>query len=55
MVAESISRMTIGSVSHIDEYKKDLVRDVHRFARLGVRKENSSNGRVIAHDNSELC
>ena len=35
VLVDALSRMTIGSVSHIDEAKKDLVRDVHRFSRLG--------------------
>ena len=32
----------------IDDAKKDLVRDVHRLARLGVRCEGSLNGGVVA-------
>ena len=35
MVVGALSRMTMGSVSHIDKAMKDLVRDVHRLARLG--------------------
>ena len=44
VVADALSRMTMGSVSHIDEAKKDLVKDVHRLARLGVRFQDSLNG-----------
>ena len=29
-------------MSHVEEKNKDLVKDVHRFARLGVRLEDSS-------------
>ena len=43
--------MTMGSVSHIDEAKKDLEREVHRLARLGVRLEGSPDGGVIVHHN----
>ena len=32
VLADALSCMTIGSVSHIDEANKDLVRDVHRLA-----------------------
>ena len=53
VVADALTHMTMGSVSHIDEANKDLVRDVHRFARLGVRLEDFSNGVVIVHHNSE--
>ena len=37
VVADALSRMTMGSVSDVEEAKKDLVKDVHRLARLGVR------------------
>ena len=53
MVADSLSRMTVCSVYHIDEVKKDLLRDVHRFARLRVRLEDSLNGGFMVHHNSE--
>ncbi|TMX05236.1 hypothetical protein EJD97_000311 [Solanum chilense] len=46
--------MTMGSVSHIDEAKKDLVKDVHRLARLGVRFEDSPNGVFMFYHNSYL-
>ena len=32
---------------------KYLVRDVHRFSRLGVRLEDSPNGGLMVHHNSE--
>ena len=35
VVADALSRMTIGSVSHIDSAKKDLAREVHRLSRFG--------------------
>ena len=50
---DALSCMNMGSVSHVYEAKKDLVRDVHRLAKLGVRLEGSSNGGVIVHHNSE--
>ena len=53
MVADSLSRMTMSSVSHIDEAKKDLVRDVHRLSRLGVRFEDSSDGGFMVYNNSD--
>ena len=43
-VEDALCHMTMGSVSHIDEAKKYLVKDVHRLARLGVILEDSSNG-----------
>ena len=37
VVAYALSCMSMGSVSHVEKGKKDLVQDVHRLARLGVR------------------
>ena len=53
MVADSLSRMTMGSLSHVEEAKKDLVKYVHRLARLGVRLEDSPNSVFMVHCNSE--
>ena len=44
VVADALSRMTIGCVSHLEEEKKELVKDVHRLACLGVQLEDSPNG-----------
>ena len=41
MVADALSRMTMGSVSHVDEANKDLLKNVHRLAKMGVRLEDS--------------
>ena len=40
-------------VSHIEEYEKDLVTDVHRLTRLSVRLEDSPNGGFMVHNSSE--
>ena len=53
VVADALSWMTMGSVSHLDEAKKDLAREVHRFARMGVRLEISPDGGAIVHHNCE--
>ena len=52
VVAGDLSRMTMGSVSHVEEGMKDLVKDVHRLAKLGVRLEYSPNGAFMVHNNS---
>ena len=44
MVVDVVSSMTMGSVSNLEEAKKDLVKDVHRLAPLGIRLEDSPNG-----------
>ena len=53
MVADSLSRMTMGSMSHVEEIKKDLVKDVKRFSRMGVQLEDSPNCGFTVHHNSE--
>ena len=53
VVADALSRITMGSVSHIDEAKKYLVVDVHSSSRFDVRLKNSPNGYFMVHNNSE--
>ena len=50
VVADALSCMTMGSVSHVEEAKKDLVKDVHRLARFGVRLEDSPYGGMVHHN-----
>ena len=54
MVADDLICIPIGSVSHVEEAKKNLVKDDHRLARLGVRLEDSPYGGFMVHHNSEL-
>ncbi|WMV30001.1 hypothetical protein MTR67_023386, partial [Solanum verrucosum] len=42
VVADALSRLSIGRVAHIQEEKKEVVRDVHRLARLGVELVDST-------------
>ena len=37
IVAYSLSRLSMGSVAHVEEERKELVKDIHRISRLGVR------------------
>ena len=53
VVADALIHITMGSVFHVKECKKDLVKDVHILARLGVRLEDSLNGGFVVHHNSE--
>lgn len=51
VVFDALSRITMGSLSHLFNDKKDLVKEVHRFARLGVRLEDSPNiGSIVLHN-----
>ena len=53
VAADALSRMTMGSVSHVEEAKKDLLNDVHSLARLSVRVADSPNGCIMVHHNFE--
>ncbi|WMV09097.1 hypothetical protein MTR67_002482 [Solanum verrucosum] len=53
VVADALSRLSMGSVAHIEEEKKELVRDVHRLARLGVQLVDSMKGGVMVPNGSE--
>ena len=53
VVTDALRRLSMGSTTHVDYEKKDLVKDVHRFARLGVRLIGSTSGGVSVHPSSE--
>ena len=52
MVVDALSRMTMCSVTHVDESKKDVVKDVYRLSLVGVILEYSPNGGIMVHQNS---
>ena len=43
----------MGSVYHVKEAKKDLVKDFHRLSTLDVRVEDSLNSCFMVNHNSE--
>ena len=53
VVADALTRLIMGSVSHIDDEKKELVREVHQLARLSVRLIDTPSGRVSVHSSFE--
>ena len=53
VVEDTLSRSSTESVSYVEEFKVNLVRDVHMLARLGVRIDDSLNGGVVVYHNSE--
>ncbi|WMV46650.1 hypothetical protein MTR67_040035 [Solanum verrucosum] len=53
VVADALSRLSMGSVTHIEGDKNELVRDVHRLARLSVHLVDSTKGCVMVHNGSE--
>ena len=44
VLAHSLIRLSMGSMSHIDEEKKELVKEVHQLARFCVRRKMHQMG-----------
>ncbi|KAH0689091.1 hypothetical protein KY289_016449 [Solanum tuberosum] len=44
---DALSRLSMGSVAHVEEERKELAKDVHRLARLGVCLMDTSDSGVI--------
>ena len=40
VVANALSRLSMGSVARVEEERKELVKDVHRLSRLTVHYEH---------------
>ena len=43
LVADAFSRISMVSTSKIEDEKKELVKDIHRLVRLGVRLVDSTS------------
>ncbi|WMV08761.1 hypothetical protein MTR67_002146 [Solanum verrucosum] len=50
VVVDTLSKFSIGSNTHVEDVKKELAKEVHGLARLGVRLLDSSECRVVAYD-----
>ena len=53
VVADALSRLSMGSVAHVEEKRKELVKDVHRLARLGVCFMSISDNGVTVQNGAE--
>ncbi|KAF3634551.1 hypothetical protein FXO38_25066 [Capsicum annuum] len=47
IVADALSRLSMGSIAHVEEGKKELARDVQYLARLGVRLLDLAEGSTL--------
>ena len=43
IVDDALIRRSMGSTTHIEDEKKELVKDIHKLARLGVRLVDSTS------------
>ena len=53
VVADALSRMSMGCTAHVEDEKKKLVNDIHRLARLGVRLVNYTSWGVSVYPSPE--
>ena len=53
VVADALSCLSMGSLFHVEESKRNLVKDVCRLACLGIWIEDSSIGGAVVQHNSE--
>ena len=53
VMVDALSRVSTGRVSHMVEGKKELARDVHHLARLGVRLFDSAEGSIGVQSSSK--
>ena len=47
VVPDALNILSIGSVAHVEEERKEIMKDVHRLTRLGVRLMSISDSGVI--------
>ncbi|WMV28854.1 hypothetical protein MTR67_022239 [Solanum verrucosum] len=53
VVADALSRLSMRSIAHVDDDKKELVRDIHGLARLSVQLVDSTKGGIVVHNGSK--
>ncbi|WMV49641.1 hypothetical protein MTR67_043026 [Solanum verrucosum] len=53
VVADTLSKLSMNSVSHIEDDKKEIVCDLHMFVHLGVSLIDFKNGGVIVQNGSK--
>ena len=46
VVDDALRRLSMGSVAHVEEERKELVKDVHSLASLGVQLRRISDSGV---------
>ena len=53
VVADTLSRLSMGSVAHVEDSKKKLSQEVHQLARLGVRLVDTEEGDIWVQSSSK--
>ena len=53
VVADALSRRSMGSLAHVEPEKRQLARDIHQLASLGVRLVDSEDGGVVIQNTAK--
>ena len=53
VATDALSRLSMGSVSHVEEKLKEIVKDIHKVARLGVRLMSISDNGVVVQNGAK--
>ena len=53
VVADALRILSMCNVAHVEEERKELVKDVHRLARLGIRLMSISNSGLALQNGAE--
>ncbi|XP_070014694.1 uncharacterized protein [Nicotiana sylvestris] len=55
VVADALSRQSMGSLAHVEAEKRQLTREIHQLACLGVQIVDSGNGGVVLQNTTKSC
>ncbi|KAH0781489.1 hypothetical protein KY290_001087 [Solanum tuberosum] len=53
IVADALSRLSMCSIAHVEEERKELTKDIHRLTRVGVHLMSISDGGVTVQNGAE--
>ncbi|XP_075088532.1 uncharacterized protein LOC142170504 [Nicotiana tabacum] len=53
VVADALSRHSMGSLAHVEANKQTMMKEIHRLANLGVRLLDSEDGGVVLQNRAE--
>lgn len=53
VVVDALSRVSMSSIAYVKGERKELFKDVHKLARLGVRMVDFNKGGVLDQNGSE--
>ena len=53
VVVDALSRLSTRSTTHVKEEKRDILKDVHRLACLGIRLMDFTKGGIVVTNKLE--